>query len=592
MPEEKAAYLACGGRQPPVANSYPAANESQQRADAPRSPIAFVGDGVNDAPALARAAVGIAIGTGADIAAEAGDIVMMGEPLRPLPLLVRLSRETVRVVRQNIVWFGFGVNLVGVVLTGFLWPLFATSAEWYESAPLAGVLYHQLGSLAVLLNSMRLLAFERTAVSRPLGRLRSSYAAVDRWFAAASIDDVFHAVGHYRKPIAAALGIAIFLVWLSSSLAPVSATEVGVVQRFGAVVADLGPGLHVRWPWPVETVTRLNPNEVRTVEVGFRLLSEEKRKLLEWARGEQARLRTPGGKPGVSDRDQTWSAAHAEGIARLSDESVMITGDGNLVEVLATVRYTVADSRAFLFGSRDPEAVIRSAAEAVLRELAAGEAFLDLLTANRAGFERQALARLEQRLAVMSEGQLGIALDGLTLHDLHPPQEVVGSYHAVAEAIQKRDRQVNEAEAEATRSRRRAEEDALRTVRQAEAEACRKVADATAARDVFLAWQRERTELSPDEEAALARELESRTKAGEDHSIVAKEIDTRRKRTLETRRFLTDFRLSLQATVGVLAGRDKILIDADNLPGKRHLMLADPEGFKLPPGIMRPPEKE
>jgi regulator of protease activity HflC (stomatin/prohibitin superfamily) len=304
--------------------------------------------------------------------------------------------------------------------------------------------------------------------------------------------------------------------------------------------------------------------------------------MLQQARAEQVKLRRG------ADPEMTWTAAHAEGIQRLTDESLLITGDGNLVELLATVRYTVSDPRQFLFGAKDPDAVIRSAAEAVFRELAAGQPFLELLTANRAAFESQARARLERRLKEVAREGLGIQLAGLTVHDLHPPSEVVKSYHEVAEAIQRRDRTVNEAEADATRTKRRAEEDALRLVRGSEADAARKVADAGAAKEAFLAWAKARSTLPADEETRLAVELESRVKGGEDRGKVAKDLDVRRQKLLADRRFLTDFRLSLDAVVQALRGRDKVLIDAADLPGKRHLLLMDPETPRLPPVAFPP----
>ena len=144
-----------------IAGVLPEGKESVIRSLKEKGKVAMVGDGINDAPALTRADMGIAIGAGTDIAIDAADVVLMKSRLSDVPAAIRMSRATLRNIHENLFW-AFFYNAIGIPLAAGIWiPLFG-----WKLNPMFGAAAMSLSSFCVVTNALRLNLFKMYDASK------------------------------------------------------------------------------------------------------------------------------------------------------------------------------------------------------------------------------------------------------------------------------------------------------------------------------------------------------------------------------------------------------------------------------------------
>jgi membrane protease subunit HflK len=176
-------------------------------------------------------------------------------------------------------------------------------------------------------------------------------------------------------------------VWLASGAYTVGPDQRGIVLRFGKHAATTDPGFHWHWPYPLEAVLRPKVTEVQRVEIGFRSID-----------------------PGPPAR-----------YADVASESLMLTGDENIIDIDLVVQYRIADPAKYLFKVRHLADTVKSASEAALREVI-GRRHIDEACGRQARNQEETKALLQ---AILNTYEAGLQIIAVQLQEVQPPKQVI-----------------------------------------------------------------------------------------------------------------------------------------------------------------------
>ena len=240
-----------------------------------------------------------------------------------------------------------------------------------------------------------------------------------------------------------AIGVIILLVAVAAftSFYTVQPEERAVVKRFGAVHGITDPGLHFKLPFGIDSVQKVATERVLKQEFGFR--SEE----------------SSGDRTRYSDQD-------------FLDESLMLTGDLNIIQVDWVVQYRISDPIRYLYGMREPTRTLRDLSESVMRRVVGNRVGSEVLTVARVDI---ANATRDEIQSAMDRYDNGLHIITVELQDVVPPARVQPAFNEVNEARQELERMVNEANRELNQAIPRAEGTANRVIAEAEGYATERV---------------------------------------------------------------------------------------------------------------------